>query len=355
MTYPPQQYQPQPSYPQPQYGAPQGTPWMPQQYGGAPSPVQQQTAPPMGGQALPTQAPALGVGSRSGDGGPKVPQPRHLIGRTVIFEPIRIDETTKNDDGELRPTAYYHLTVVDGGPLEYGDNKSQKIADQHGLTMRTEVPARFVNVSSDRWGIVQEVRDAMARGDLATVGVIEQGTRGTKGSPPFLVTKPGTTIDGKERPDGDRRFALATQVWNDVFAKTFRSPEPVSLVAPPASQPPQVAYQPTAAGYAAAQQGITQPYPYGGAAQQLAQHGSQAAADLNAAYANLSPVGYQPQQYAAPAPASVQQPAMDPGYAAYLAAQQAAAAPPQSAPPVDPQYAAWLASQQGQQPAGPGI
>lgn len=257
MTYPQQQYQQQylvpPQTPQqhaqPQYGAPQGTPWMPPQYGGAPA---QQ---PVGGQGLPTNPPPLGQSARTGEGGPKAPQPRHLIGRTVIFEPVSINEeataevfnqATRQTETVKRPMATYHLTVVDGGPLQYGDNKSQKIDEQHGMTLETQVPARFLNCQSDRWGIVQEIRDAMARGDMASVGVIVQGTKGTKGSPPFLVTKVHTDLEGKARPDGDERFAAATQVWNAIFSKTFTSPEPRSLVAPPPAAAPQVQYQPTA-------------------------------------------------------------------------------------------------------------
>lgn len=329
MTYPqqqstPQQYGPPPSqgygyaYPpagqQPQYGAPQGTPWMPPAYGGAPAgtpPQQPAPAPQFGGQGLPTTPPPLGQSARTGEGGPKSPQPRHLIGRTVIFEPIRIDETTtvKNDAGQdvSRPTAYYNLTVVDGGPLTYGDNRSQKIDEQHGMTLETQVPARFLNCQSDRWGIVQEIRDTMARGELASVGVIVQGTKGTKGSPPFLVTKCARNLDGSERPDGDERFAAATQVWNAIFSKTFTSPEPRSLVAPPTAAAPQVQYQPTApAGYASQQyqQTGTVPTPYGAAP----------AGQLHPEYvAAATGYGYQPPQ-------------------------------PVAAPPVNPAFEAWLAT-----------
>ena len=142
-----------------------------------------------------------------------------------------------------RPTAYYHLTVVDGGSLQYGDNRDHDISKQHGMTFEVQTPCRFTNVSSDRFGIVNEVRDAMARGDMATVGVIVQGTKGNR---PFLVTKVGRDLDGNERPDGAQRFELATQVWNTIFNKTFVSPEPRSLVAAPAVAAPQVQYQPTA-------------------------------------------------------------------------------------------------------------
>lgn len=314
MTYPQQQaYSPQNYAPQqPQYGAPQGTPWMPPQYGGVPA-TTPAPAPQLGGQMPPTAAPKLGESSRTG-GGPKAPAPRHLVGRTIILEPIRIDETTTQKDektGETvtRPTAYYNLTVVDGGPLQFGDNKSNDPRQQHGMTMETQVPARFLNVSSDRFGIVNEVRDCMARGDMASVGVLVQGTRGNF---PFLITRTNRDLDGNERPDGAQRFEAATAVWNQIFAKTFVSPEPRSLVAAPTSPPPQVQYQPyqqqAPAGYAQQQyaQTGTVPTPYGAApAQQL--HSEYVAAATQPAY--------NPQQYGFPAAPGYPQ-----GYGQYAAA-----------------------------------
>lgn len=377
MTYPQQQYPPQvqhidPRYAQ-QYGAPQGTPWMPQQYGGAPAGTPPQPAAPaqLGGQGLPTSPPALGQSQRTGEGGPKTPAPRHLVGRTVIFEPIRIDETTtvkvKNpatgvEEIVPRPTAYYHLTVVDGGPLQYGDNRDHDISKQHGMTHEVQTPCRFTNVSSDRFGIVNEIRDAMARGDVASVGVIVQGTKGNR---PFLVTKTGRDLDGNERPDGAARYEAATLVWNAVFGKTFQNPEPRSLVVAPAQQPPQVAYQPAApAGYAQQQyaQTGTVPTPYG--AQSAAQlHPEYVAAATQPTYGQQA----YPQGYMTPDGPVVYGSAPQPGPGVSMLAQ----AVQQSAPPVNPAFEAWLttlppeqqAAQRaamagltyGGQPVGPGI
>lgn len=386
MTYPQQQYMPQvqhidpryaqqayappaPAPQQPQYGAPQGTPWMPQQYGGAPA----GTPPQLGGQGVPTSPPALGQSQRTGEGGPKAPAPRHLVGRTVIFEPIRIDETTtaKDQAGNdvPRPTAYYHLTVVDGGPLQYGDNRDHDISKQHGNTFEINTPCRFTNVSSDRFGIVNEVRDAMARGDMATVGVIVQGTKGNR---PFLVTKVGRDLDGNERPDGAQRFELATQVWNTIFNKTFQNPEPRSLVAAPAVAAPQVQYQPTApAGYPvppSAQPGYGQnpygqpaAYPVPGSQTPGYQPGQPTYAQL---VAEQSAPGFQT-PYAAAHPGTGPygdgyHPAPQPSPLAQLAQQPVA-------PPANPAFEAWLATlppeQQAAQraamaqmtPQGPGI
>lgn len=346
MTYPQQQ---------PQYGAPQGTPWMPPQYGGAPAQPAPQQPQQFGGQALPTTPPPLGQSARTGEGGPKAPQPRHLIGRTVIFEPVGINEdataevynaATRQTETVKRPMATYHLTVVDGGPLQYGDNKSQKIDEQHGFTLETQVPARFLSCQSDRWGIVQEIRDAIARGDMASVGVIVQGTKGTKGSPPFLVTKVHRDLDGNERPDGDQRFQAATQVWNAIFSKTFQSPEPRSLVAAPATPPPPVQYQPQPAGYSVPQQGIVpQGYPQPGSENGGA-YGPYAtpygaANPGHGPYGDGPGPGYQPPQPPSAQPGYGQNPAFE----AWLATL-----PPE-------QQAAQRAAMAGQsaQPQGPGF
>lgn len=380
MTYP-QQFQPQ--YPQPY--APQQQ--IPQQYAG--QPAQPAPTPQFGGQMPPTAAPRLGESGKGG-GGAQAPAPRHLIGRTVIIEPIRIDETTtaKDQQGNVvsRPTAYYHLTVVDGGPLQYGDNRDHDISKQHGMTFEVQTPCRFTNVQSDRWGVVNEVRDTMARGELASVGVFQQGTKGNK---PFLMTKCNRDLDGNERPDGAQRFEAATQVWNAVFAKTFVSPEPRSLVAPPAQQPQQVAYQPTApAGYA--QQGVYPTPPSAGPGYGQNPYGQPAPATQPAynptqqpTYAGVLPQpdamaqlnAYQP-TYAGVPP---QVPTYDQStYAAQY--QQQPYQPPQSAPPAaqpsafaqaaapemvqpNPAYETWLATlppeqqaaMRAQAPQGPGF
>lgn len=299
--YAPQQYaQPAPQQPyQPTYGAPQGTPWLPPQF-------QQQPAGPVGGQALPTTPPPLGQSARTGGDGPKAPAPRHLVGRTVIFEPISIDEDrmVKNDktgEMEKRPMARYHLTVVDGGPLQYGDNQSRKPGEAHGLTLEVQTPARFLSVSSDRFGIVNEVRDALACGEPARVGVVVQGTRGNF---PFLVTKCARDLDGNDRPDGAQRFEAATLVWNQIFSKTFTSPEPRSLVAAPTSTPPQVQYQPVAPA-----QGPT--YGTAGGAPQYVM-------PVPAQYATYAPAGAQ-QQYPTPGTAGGYE--VQPTYAQEYAAQ----------------------------------
>lgn len=340
MTYPQhidpryaQQYQAsQMAYPP---APPQGLPTYPAQVQQAYGQVAA-AAPPQGGQSLPTNAPALG--QTRGAGGGVSPKARHLVGRTIIIEPIRVDENAKDDKGNPRPEAHFHLTVCDGGPLEFGDNQDRDPAKQHGPTKRVDTPCRFTNVNDYGYGFVQETRDALARGDLAAVGVFEQGTQGNK---PFLLTKPGRDLAGKDRPDGDQRFALAGQIWQAIFDKTFRSPEPISLVAPPAQTPPQVAYaQP------AAPQGYNPGYaPTAGPAQIPAYAAGQGYAQ---AYAQQAAPGFQT-PYAAANPGTgpygdgQPQPAYQPQ--AYNPAAYAAPAPQQqSAPPANAAFEAWLAT-----------
>jgi hypothetical protein len=400
VTYPQQQgYMPQVQHIDPRYAQQyqqQPQAYAPQQYAqpapppaAAPAPAQQYA--PQGGQSLPAAPPALGSVRASG-GGAAAPKARHLVGRTVIIEPIRVDEDAKDDAGKARPEAYFHLTVCDGGPMAYGDSLDNDPAKQRPNTHTIATPCRFTNVSDYGYGFVNEVRDALARGDLAAVGVFERGTQGNR---PYLLTKPGRDLNGAERPDGEQRFQLASELWNKIFNKDLSwNPEPVSLVAPPAQQPPQVAYQPQPAqgypapgsvpGYGANPYGQPTSAPY---AQQQGGYNPAAYAAPAPAPQPYNPQGPQTlQQYAQDGPPaqSQQYPADSPQHwpgiqqtpAAYPPAGLAqqgvsmlAAAVQQSAPPANPAYEAWLASlppeqraayAQPQQPpyppqAGPGI
>jgi hypothetical protein len=339
VTYP--QYQPPAAQPQgypSQSYAPAYPPAPPMQY-----PPQQPAAAPTG-QALTPPVPVLGQGG--GGGGAAAPKPRHLLGRTIIVEPIRVDETamdTSVNPPVNRPEAYFNLTVVDGGPVRYGDSQDRDVFKQRPNTHEIDTPCRFVNVNDRSQQFVKAVREALAAGEAGRVGVVEQGTKGNR---PYMIQKCSTDVLGNARPDGDARYAAAMEIfgkiWHDKHAPTsaprqFVNPEPRSLVAPPAAAPPQVAY------------GAPQQVPYPGAV----------------------PQGYVPTPYGA-APAA----AVHPEYAAAVAQPGAQVYVQPNAPvlqqPVPPPVEAWLASlpegqraasraaylaqQQGQQPvAGPGI
>lgn len=352
MTQPyPQQYPPQgygayappqqPQYGQPYPGMPQQPPQAPQSYPGAtvtypappvpqqpPSPV---TSPAGGGQALgPGAAPALVNNSQSG--GTVAPKARHLVGRTVIIEPVRMQRAMNQETNEEVDEAVFHLTVVDGGPLQYGDNQSKNASKRRPNTHEVATPCRFTAVSDMGWGFTSVVRDALDAGQPARVGVIEVSPHGKN---PYKLYSCEVLPDDNPRPDGQRRFQVATELWNKIWQdkhaapgapRQFVSPEPRSLVAPPAGaqQPqPQVNYgapaQQPPAGYA-------QPQGYGAPAYAQQGYGMPAAAPAGP----LAPPNGAP--FYGMAPAAPQQPSAPP----------AAAEPDVSHLP--PPVQAWLAS-----------
>lgn len=313
-----------PQYQQPQgYGQPQPT------Y--APAPAQQQ------GQPIAPPMPTLRDGG--GNGGTASPKMRHLLGRTIIVEPIRVDETaTEPGTGKPRPEAYFHLTVVDGGPLQFGDNQDRDVTKQRPNTHEVDTPCRFTSINDYGFGFVQAVRDALASNEAGRVGVVQQGTRGNK---PYLITKCGTDVEGNARPDGDARYAAAMELFGKIWAdrhaapgapKQFVSPEPRSLVAPPAQQSaPPVNY-----GAPAAQPA----YGYGPQAPAPSANGYYMPGQPTAA-----PAAPSYPQYVPPAPAAPQLPPAVEAWLASLPAGQAAGA-----------RAQYLAQQAAQPvPAGPGM
>jgi hypothetical protein len=316
-------------------------------------PPQQQPAAPaqQQGQALTPPVPTLGQGS--GGGGAAAPKPRHLLGRTIIIEPIRVDETamdTSVNPPVNRPEAYFNLTVVDGGPVRYGDSQDRDVSKQRPNTHEIDTPCRFVNVNDRSQQFVKAVREALAAGEAGRVGVVEQGTKGNR---PYMIQKCSNDVLGNARPDGDARYAAAMEIfgkiWHDKHNPTqprqFINPEPRSLVAPPAAAPAQVAYAapaPTQSPYMP--QGYATPNTGAGVPQGYMMQPQSAPP---AAAAPSYPAGYG--QYSAPAPSLLEQ--VPPPVEAWLASlpeEQRAAS-----------RAAYLAQQQGQQPAptptGPGI
>lgn len=370
MTYP-QQYQPQaiaPGYlagPPPQYAPqPQVQPY------GVPSappapPAYAPSSPAMGGgQGIAPPVPQLRDGG--GSGGSASPKLRHLLGRTIVVVPHRVDETATDDSTppKPRPEAYFDLLVVDGGPLQYGDSQHRDPAKQHPNTHEIDVPCVFRNANDYGQAFVTAVRDALAAGEAGRAGVVQLGTRGNR---PPLITKTAVDVEGNARPDGEARFAAAMDLfgkyWADKHApagapRQLPQQEARSLVAPPAPGgygAPQVNY-----GAPAAPAQPQQPYA-------MQQQGAPATYAPQPAYA---PPGV-PQQYAVPG-------AQVPPGASYPVAgmenyQPTPAAPQPPAPAagaLPPHIEAWLATlppeQQAVQrqallasappaPAGPGI
>lgn len=353
MTYP--QYQ-QPAYPaQPQqYGAPSypgGYPMPPQLAypQGTPPAAAPMPMPPAQGAGIPTPPPPMPTlkdGGTNG-GGSAAPSGRHLVGRTVIVLPHRVDDTKINTDkasdnyGKPQPEAYFDLVVIDGGPLQYGDNQSRNPQERRPNTHEIDTPCVFRNTSSNRFGFVQAVREALDAGEAGRVGVVQQGTRGNF---PYLITKCGVDVEGNERPDGEARFAAAMEIFGKLWAdkhapagapRQFVNPTPRSLVAPPPAGPG--AYAQPAVNYG-------QPQPAAAPAQPGAYA---AAAQLPAGYAvagmeHYGQAGYPQANVAPTGPGGMYMPG---------AAAPAQPAPPAvSAPPaaaaaqVPPQIEAWLAT-----------
>lgn len=365
MTYPQQQYPPQ-GYGQPQpYGAPQQQPQYAPPMPPAPAPQQQPPA-----QALARPAPALSTGG--GNVGGSWPKMRHLQDCTVIFVPLRVDEDAKDQAGKPQPEAYFHLIVVDSptGVIQYGD--SQDSAAPKPLAWERATPCVFTNVNDYGWGPVNEIRNALAAGEEARVGVVERGTQGNK---PYMITKPDKMVGGADRPDGTDRFQRAASVWNAAYAflhgdrTAFANPDPRALLAPPAAPVAQVAYgapqQPAAqpyGQYAPAMQAVQPGYvptPYGQApaaavhpdyAAAVQQPGAQIAYGIPPQSAPPAPQPY-PQGYGQYAPAPAQpQSTGNPAFDAYLASL-----PESQRPAALAQYMAQAAGQPQPPQGGPGI
>lgn len=196
--------------------------------------------PATGDMAMPAP-PALRDGA--GFGGQVAPKMRHLVGRTIIVEPIGIVTTVF--EGRPVDEAKFHLTVVDGGPVRYGDNiDARNPAKNRPNTHEVDVPCRFTGATDIGYGFIQVVRDCMDSGEPGKIGVVEQGTMGNR---PFLLARTSVTLSGDERPDGAARFAAATAEFSKIWAAkhggpALHYPEPRSLVAALQTSTPQVTY-----------------------------------------------------------------------------------------------------------------
>lgn len=221
----PGQYQ----YPAP--GQMPQTPQFPPQY--APNPSVPQT-PQV--QSAPAPQSTLELGFSDPSGGVANPTARHLVNRTIVIVPRRVDENAQYQ-GQPRPTAYFDLYVIDGGPLLYGDSEDR--ASPRPFTHTIETPAYFQDAQAGNVMFVNEVKsklDPSGRPTGMALGVVQQGTRGNK---PFLLTRCEKDVDGNERADGEARRQAAQKL---VFA--HRSGEWQPPRATPLAQAQAPAVQP---------------------------------------------------------------------------------------------------------------
>jgi hypothetical protein len=234
------------TYPQ-QYGPPPGPVHIDPRYAQyPPTPPQQQVSqgyqypPPQQLPANPSPtppaaAPELGFQDPSRSAGLS-PAARHLVGRTVVLVPKRVDETAKGLDGNSRPTAFFDLYVIDGGPLVFGDSEDR--ANPRPPTHSIDTPCYFPDVMMGNSGIVGEIRSKIGADGRPTglsVGVLERGTKGNK---PYLMTRCEKTIEGQDRPDGATRRAEAQGIYFAHRDGSWTPPKPVPLAQqqPPAGQ-----------------------------------------------------------------------------------------------------------------------
>lgn len=239
----PGQYQ----YPTP--GQMPQTPQFPPQY--APNPA---TFTP---QAPPAPQSALELGFSDPSGGVANPTARHLLGRTIVIVPKRVDDAALYQ-GQPRPTAYFDLYVVDGGPLLYGDSEDR--ANPRPFTHTIETPAYFPDAQAGNVLFVNEVKsklDPSGRPTGMALGVVQQGTRGNK---PFLLTRCEKDVDGNERADGEARRQAAQKLVFAHRSGEWQPPRATPLAQAQAPAVPQVQYGP-APGTSYGQQPMVQQIP----------------------------------------------------------------------------------------------
>ncbi len=249
----------QPNYQQPGYPAGYGQPApqsVPPNYGGYAVPNAPQPQP---AASLPQNLPQGDFADPRTAGGELTPKIRHMAGdiqaqppkrgRTVIIEPLKIDEQAKGlprPDGTvpINPCAYVNLTIVDGGPIEFGDEwkASRQVRPN---THQVNTPFRCMNMMIGNTWIVNAIRDALPPlGNGLLLGIIETGTQGNN---PFLITKCEVDVMGQDRPDGAQRREAARQLWAQIKAGAFTNPTPTLLVPLSTYAPqgqPQPAYGP---------------------------------------------------------------------------------------------------------------
>lgn len=235
--------QPAPSNVPPNYGGyvvPNAPQFQPPQY----APQQQPTAAP---QPIATSLPEgdFSDPSRGGELSPKI---RHMVGRTVIILPKRIDENAKGmpqpgQEAQTRPCLYADVIVVDGGPIVFG-NEINAGRETKPNTHMVNAPYFVRNLMINNTWIVNSCRDALPPlGNGLMLGVIEEGTQGNR---PYLLTTVDKHVDASDRHDGAQRRQAAQQLYAAIRAGQFTNPTPTPLTPQPGStyqsQQPQAQY-----------------------------------------------------------------------------------------------------------------
>lgn len=229
----PGQYQ----YPAP--GQMPATPQFPPQYAPNPNvpPAQGHFVGPQSAPPAPQSTAELGFSDPSG--GVANPTARHLLNRTIVIVPKRVDENAQYQ-GQPRPTAYFDLYVIDGPPLLYGDSEDR--ANPRPFTHTIETPAYFPDAQAGNVMFVNEVKsklDPAGRPTGMALGVVQQGTRGNK---PFLLTRCEKDVDGNERPGGEQRRDAAQKLVFAHRSGEWQPPRATPLAQAQVPAVPQVQY-----------------------------------------------------------------------------------------------------------------
>ena len=163
-----------------------------------------------------------------GRSGGAQPRGRNLVGRTCVWQVTSVDRNAKGLAGEKKTNVYANLMVLDGGPLEYGDNQSHDPSEQRPATHRVDTPAYFPGVIIGESEMVRALADldpTFAQNSLC-LGVV---VRGTTGNFPFMITKVGMNLDKTPRPDAAERTRRAASFWAAFTAGTWTPPVPVEI------------------------------------------------------------------------------------------------------------------------------
>jgi hypothetical protein len=202
-----------------------------------------QFMPPQIPGVAPMQAPPAGATFNDpGRAGGLAPAIRNMEGRVVIFRPHRVDESSKDPSGNVRPTAYTDVVVVDGGPMRIGDKQLNSGEPMTPHTHVVQTPCRFENIMVSNSNVVDALRGFAGRG--LVVGLIERSTVGRK---PWNLVK----LD----PNDPRRSA-AESAW---FAA--ESGQLATNVPQPLAPPVQQGQVPYAASFPQQQAPMQYQYP----------------------------------------------------------------------------------------------
>ena len=168
---------------------------------------------------------------------------RHLEGRHCVFVPVGYNPAAKgmNPTDPPRPTVTADVLVLDGGPMEFGDDLQKNLPNTQKVTVPYFASGLLIGNQEIVKALVESVGKAIVLGRVV---------RGTQGNRPYLLERVDPTSPVRE---------LAAQVWSARTMGTFVNPEPVALATtPPFAQ--TVTPASVAAGYAYPQASPPQSY-----------------------------------------------------------------------------------------------